>query len=288
MGLGTVYFENQALEMEDLPARVLYTAYPIMGEMGNKYQPFSPLPYIGLSKSSVKFDPQLLESPTMHTLLIYEGSEHHEKVIADPVSVKASLAGTVFKEIKTITGVRDVYTKMSFIQEKILEVINRYKFVESVNVSPMGKIRIIFKDDELSIATTLLNQYIEEEIVSVATPRGFAIRPIGLGGKERFVNLSVLEGYKGLYTYLPPETPPLQGRYPRMWTLSAFLQVLHMLPTMKGALNENSLIKASFILEQFLRTGVDIESIEDAIQILPWWSRWTLRPSYPTLFDKRN
>ena len=284
MGLGKIYFENQALEMEDLPPRVLYTSYPILGEMGNKKQPFSPLPYIGLSKSSVKFDPQMLEAPSLHTLLIYEGSNSQGNILADPRKVKTSLSALLNKTVTAMTKVKSVYSKMAFIQHEIKKTIARYDFIDNVSLSPMGKIRITFKDDELAIATTLVNQYIMEEVISVATPRNFAIRPIGLGGKERFVNLSILEGYKGLYTYLSPEEPPLMGRYPRMWTLSAFLQILYMLPPQnENKLNENSLIKAAFIMEQFLRNGIDIESIEDAIQILPWWSRWTLRPSYMTL-----
>jgi hypothetical protein len=292
VGIAKIYFENQALEKEDLPPRVLYSAYPIIGEMGNKRQPFSPLPYIGLNKSSVKFDPQLMEAPSMHTLLIYEGSKDVGSVISDPRNVKLSLASLLYRKVTAESKIVSVYDKLAFIQHKIRTTIDQYDFIESIKLSPMGKLRIIMKDDELAIATTLVNQYIMEELIACSTPRGFAIRPIGLGGQERFVNLSVLEGYKGLYTYLSPEVPPLQGRYPLTWTLSAFLQILYMLPTdglnSAGTLNENSLIKAGFILEQLLRNGIDIESIEDAIQILPWWSRWTIRPSFCTIETKKQ
>jgi hypothetical protein len=293
MGLANIYFENQALEKEDLPPRVLYTVYPILGEMGSKKQPFSPLSYIGLSKASVKFDPNLLEAPSMHTFLIYESPTRNDNtnyanaVLADPRNTKGYLSKLIKRSVTVEQEIKTVYDKISFIQYKINEVIARYDFIESINISSMNKVRIIFKDDELAIATTMINQYIMEELIACATPKGFALRPIGLGGRERFVNMSVLQGYKGLFTYLAPEVPPLQGRYPLTWTLSAFLQILYLLPESEGGLNENSLIKAGFLMEQLLKIGLGFETIEDAIQILPWFSRWTLRPSFPTLKAKK-
>lgn len=286
MGYGKIYFENQALEMDDLPPKTFYTPYPILGEMGTKKQPFSPLPLFGVCKSCVKFDPALLESPCLHTLVIYEGSDHANAILADPRMVKEKdyleklLYPKDARYLKNFGEIRTIYHKMNFIQHKIEQYITEYDFIESVELSEMGKIRITYKDDELAIVNTLLDQYVMESVVSCATPRGFALRPIGLGGKERFVNLSVLEGYKGLYTYLSPTENPLQGRYPLTWTLSAFLQILYMLPL---PLNEHALIKAGMLMEQCLRIGVEATTIAETIQILPWWSRWTLRPSYCSL-----
>lgn len=297
----TIYSENQALESGDLPAQILHTEHIIMGEMGNKQQPFSPLHFSGLSKACVKFDPAMLSAPVMHTLLIYKQAQSKRKegggigpsaILSEPYKVKANLPQLLvmgdnkIMKISDIDNVQTMYDKMAYMDIVIDDLVKRHPFVKEQSSSPTGKDKIVMHEDELGLCLAELEDYIGEDILSTPTPKGFAIRPIGIGGSQRFVNIASVVGYKGRYAYLAPEIPFITGRNPRMWTLATFLRLLKMMPP--NCWGEEGLIRASELYEQLIANGIGITTIEDAKQILPWWSRWGVRPSITKLSDMKD
>jgi hypothetical protein len=293
--IATIYTENQALEDGDLPPKVLYTWNPLLGEMGSKQQPFSPMGYFGLTKAAIKYSDKDLSAPSLYVPLIYEGIPKDSNngvgvILANPSKVTVSLTSLLGKNVLKEGDIKgSMYRKIKFITGTLIpKMIKREPIIDEITHSASGKTRIEISDDELGVAIALLEDWIGEDRVSVATPRGFAMRPIGLGGKQRLVNKAVIEGYKGVFTYLSPEVPVIVGRNQRQWLLASIVQILYMTTKETTKINEIDLIRSAMILEQLLINGVEFTSLDDALQILPWWSRWALRPSITNISHSTN
>jgi hypothetical protein len=296
-----VNFRNQALTADDIPPKVHYCWQPIFVELGNKLQPASPLSLSVLSKASIRFDPQTLTAPSMHTFMIYNGMSNDtiSKISMDPSHLSKTLYGSIHEnvtghgECTMESQINTIYSKIAFINHYIDK-----KIIKNRNF--LIDIRIPSKSNEMSLGEMELDRnligvilpeledLISEIKISHRTPRSYIQRIIGLGGSraKRLTNMSTVAGYKGIYVHIDNPELILQNRPQKTAMMGAFCQVLRMLPNFeKKKLTELDLIKASFIIDSLLAMGIDITSIHDIIQILPLWNKWRMTPS---IFGLRN
>ena len=295
MGRIEINFKNQALQSDDIPPKVHYCWRPIFVELGNKQQPASPLNLSALSKTSVRFDPQTLSAPSMHTFLIYNGMRNDtvSKISTDPSFINRTLYDSIHGKVcrdgpcEKEGNVDSVYAKIDFINWYIKnEIVPHRNFIINVR-TPSKSDNMSLGEMELDrnmigIILPELEDLISEIKLSHRTPRGFIQRPIGLGGsgKKRLSNMSTVSGYKGIYVHIDNPELILQMRHQKIAMMGAYCQVLHMLPNFTlRTLGELDLIKTAFIIDSMLAMGIDITSIHDIIQILPLWNKWRMTPS---------
>lgn len=286
---------TQALERTVMPEQYWKSPFPLFVEPGDRYQPITPVNYLFNNVSALKIAGKELSHPSIEAALITDNPGVKEQditnVLSDPRRINDILRGAIFdRKVRSINDVKSPLDKVAWLMETFIPSLfdgvgSEYHFIKDIDRVlsgegrwKKGKWNLRIDESTLQMQASMIDDYIGDNIISTSTAKHITTRPIGLGGKSRFCNMSQIIGYKGTYIYRSQPEAMFDGR-PKRNAAAEVFGAYHYMSGMASC-SERGVITAAFLVDALLGSGLSVTNIYETIDLLPLFCRYNLGPSF--------